>query len=141
MQTFLIFLQVAIFSLISILHFYWAFGGKWAFDDALPTNEKGEKILEPKAFECAVVGFGLILFALYYLQKGAFLNLPVPDWVMAYSGWIISGIFLLRAVGDFKYCGFFKRIKDTNFGKMDTKIYSPLCLVIGTIGVVLELMG
>jgi len=46
----------------------------------------------------------------------------------------LFSIFLLRAIGDFNYVGFFKKIKDTNFGKMDSKYYSPLCLVIAIMG-------
>lgn len=140
MQTILTLLQTTIFLLISILHFYWAFGGKWGFDKSIPVNEQGVKLFEPKALECAVVGFGLLLFVGYYLLKANFIEVPVPQWLMDYSGWVISAIFLIRAIGDFKYAGFFKRFKDTDFGRMDSKFYSPLCLLIGSIGIALELL-
>ncbi len=140
MQTVLTILQTTIFALIAILHFYWAFGGKWGFDKAVPTNEEGAKLFEPKALECVVVGFGLFLFIAYYLLKANFIEAPVPQWLMDYSGWIISIIFLIRAIGDFKYAGFFKRFKDTDFGKLDSKFYSPLCLLIASIGLALEFL-
>ncbi|MGB1240940.1 MAG: DUF3995 domain-containing protein [Chitinophagales bacterium] len=138
METILTLLQTGIFLLIAIVHFYWALGGKWGFDQALPTNEQGIKLLEPKALECVVVGFGLFLFIAYYLLKANFIEIALPQWLMDYSGWIISAIFLIRAIGDFKYVGFFKRLKNSDFGKMDSKFYSPLCLLIGSIGVALE---
>lgn len=140
MQTVLTLLQTSIFLLIAILHFYWAFGGRWGFDKALPTNEEGVKLFEPKALECAVVGFGLLLFIAYYFLKANFIELALPQWLMNYGGWFIAAIFLIRAIGDFKYAGFFKRLKDTDFGKMDSKFYSPLCLLIGGIGVALEFL-
>jgi hypothetical protein len=40
-------------------------------------------------------------------------------------------LFILRAIGDFKYLGFFKKIKNTKFGQNDTKYFAPLCLIIG----------
>ncbi|WP_307347298.1 DUF3995 domain-containing protein [Metabacillus malikii] len=46
---------------------------------------------------------------------------------------IITFIFFLRAIGDFKYLGFTKKIKNTNFSKYDTALYTPLCLYLGLI--------
>ena len=37
----------------------------------------------------------------------------------------------VRAVGDRKYVGFFKRVRDTEFARRDSRIYSPLCLLLG----------
>ena len=56
-----------------------------------------------------------------------------------YVGWVISSIFILRSIGDFKYIGFFKKLKTSKFGKMDSKLFSPLCLTIGLIGIIIEL--
>jgi hypothetical protein len=36
-------------------------------------------------------------------------------------------VFGLRAIGDFRYLGFFKRVTGTRFARADTLIYSPLC--------------
>ena len=83
MQTILTLLQTSIFLLIAILHFYWAFGGKWGFDKAIPVNEEGVKLFEPKALECAVVGFGLFLFITYYVVKANFIEVVVPQWLMS----------------------------------------------------------
>jgi hypothetical protein len=47
----------------------------------------------------------------------------------------------LRAIGDFNYVGFFKKIKHTKFGKNDTKYFSPLCLTIGVLTIILELIN
>jgi hypothetical protein len=37
---------------------------------------------------------------------------------------------LARAMGDFNYVGFFKRVRGTRFARMDTLLYSPLCLAL-----------
>ncbi|WP_222439555.1 DUF3995 domain-containing protein [Spirosoma utsteinense] len=38
-----------------------------------------------------------------------------------------------------RYVGFFKKIKHTPFGKNDTRYYSPLCLLIGVLTLVVVL--
>jgi len=37
--------------------------------------------------------------------------------------------------------GFFKKIKHTEFAKSDSKIFSPLCLSIGVIGVLIQFIS
>ncbi|MFT6442917.1 MAG: hypothetical protein ACJASM_002470, partial [Salibacteraceae bacterium] len=37
--------------------------------------------------------------------------------------------------------GLFKKIKHTDFAKADTKLFVPLCLSIGIIGIVIQLMN
>ena len=35
-----------------------------------------------------------------------------------------------RAVGEFKYVGFFKRVRGSKFARLDTLVYSPLCVAL-----------
>ncbi|MGB0838526.1 MAG: DUF3995 domain-containing protein [Chitinophagales bacterium] len=132
MQTIIPLILTDIFLTLSILHFYWAFGGKWGFDKALPTNEDGERLLQPKPIHSAIVGLGLMGFAgIYLLQANLFsLDIPILAHISGYALWAIPIIFLLRTVGDFKYVGFSKKIKQTNFARLDTQFYAPLCLFI-----------
>lgn len=133
-------LLVMVFTLLGLIHLSWVFDSKWGFAESLPTNEEGERVLNPKKFGSAIVGLGLCVFALFYLLKSGLISLDLPSWVFQYGSWIIPSIFLLRAIGDFKYIGFFKRIKKTEFGKRDTKLFSPLCFVIAILGVLLNII-
>ena len=45
-------------------------------------------------------------------------------------------IFVLRTLGDFRYVGFTKRIRNTSFAEWDTKLYSPLCLLMALLALV-----
>ena len=132
---------VVVFAILGVIHLSWVFGSKWGFAESLPTNEKGERVLNPKKFDSAIVGLGLCFFALFYLIKSGLFTLDIPSWIAQYGSWIIPSIFLLRVIGDFKYIGFFKRIKETDFGKRDSKLFSPLCLGIGLIGVVCNIIA
>jgi hypothetical protein len=55
--------------------------------------------------------------------------LPVPELALpALIGcWALVAVFGLRAIGDFRYLGFFKRVTGTRFARADTLVYSPLC--------------
>ena len=97
--------------------------------------------MNPKLFECFVVAFGLLAFGLFILIKSQILSFDLPNWLMKYGLWFLSIVFIIRAIGEFKYIGFFKKIKTTKFGQLDTKYYSPLCLVISFLAIALELLG
>ncbi|MEO0526191.1 MAG: DUF3995 domain-containing protein [Bacteroidota bacterium] len=132
---------IVIFFVIGAIHFYWAFGGKWGLDSVLPTNGKGEKVLRPKKKETVFVGVGLLTFALFYVSLSGILTIGIPQWILKYGAWIIPFIFILRAIGEFKYVGFFKRIKHTEFAKMDKWFFTPLCLVIALLGIIIQTMN
>jgi len=82
-----------------------------------------------------VVALGLLLFSIITLGTAVALPFKIDHRYFQYGDVFISIIFLVRAVGDFKYVGFFKRIRETPFAKMDSKFYSPLCLFISMIGI------
>ncbi|NMH89945.1 DUF3995 domain-containing protein [Flavivirga sp. Y03] len=46
----------------------------------------------------------------------------MPDRIFKYGSWIISIVFILRAIGEFKYIGFFKKIKTYAFWEARHKI-------------------
>ena len=125
---------------LGLIHFNWAVGGKFGFEQALPTKENGERVLNPKKHDSAIIGFGLISFGIFYLLKSELIALNLPDWIFKYGSWIVPSIFLLRALGDFRYVGFFKKIKATEFGKWDTRLFSPLCLFIGICGIIIQMI-
>ncbi len=130
-----------IFLFISSIHIYWAFGGNWGSDAVLPTkDDNNTKVLNPSILPTLIVAFGLLGFGLHILIISGLIAFDIPQWLSNYGLWIIASIFTLRAIGDFKYVGFFKKIKLTKFGKNDTKYYSPLCLTIGILTLILELI-
>ena len=122
---------------LSSLHFYWAFGGQWGFTAALPTNEEGKRVLNPKWYDSLIVGLGLLVFAVYLLIYVGLIPFQLPKWLFDYGIWVISAIFILRAIGDFKYIGVFKKVRNTKFARRDTLLYSPLCMTIAGICIIL----
>lgn len=125
---------------LGLIHFNWVIGGKFGFSESLPTKESGERVLNPKKIDSAIVGIGLTIFGIFYILKSGLMEYDIPAWIMKYGSWIIPIIFLLRAIGEFRYVGFFKSIKKTEFGKLDTKLFSPLCLAIGILGIIIHIV-
>lgn len=126
-----------IFLLIALIHFNWGFGGRWGYDQSIPTNQNNEKIFNPKTLECFVVGFGLLFFVLIINIRINNIANPFPNWVVNTMMYIIAFIFILRSVGDFKYVGLFKKVKHSVFAKFDNKYYTPLCILISTLTIIL----
>jgi Protein of unknown function (DUF3995) len=126
-----VFLNMAIFALLSSLHFYWAFGGKWGFEKSLPEKTDGAKLFHPKALDCLLIA--LILMSFSYFHWLVFVS-RIPFYWQKIGIACITGIFILRAIGEFKYVGFFKSIRGTTFAKMDDRYYSPICIWIGING-------
>ncbi len=141
MITVLSIILFAVYSSLGFIHFYWLLGGKWGLERALPTKEAGQKAMEPPKIATVIVGIGLISFGLIYLIKIGLINFQIPNWIITYGSWIIPSIFILRAIGDFNYVGLFKKIKNTEFAKADSKWFIPLCLIIGILGILIQLMN
>lgn len=132
-------LLIVIFLFLSAVHFYWAFGGKWGFQGALPTNEEGVTVLNPKTIDSVLVGFGLLLFAFFYCIKTSILSIALPNWFLLYGGWALPAIFLLRAIGDTTYVGVFKKIKSTEFAKRDTRYFIPFCAFLALVAFIVQI--
>lgn len=119
------------FTLIAALHIYWALGFKIDIRNVVPVVN-GEPLFRPGPFGTFAVAIVLCCFATVSLGLGFPEKVPVhylPFFKI--SGYSISIVLLVRSVGDFKYAGFFKRIKGSNFAKYDSWLYSPFCLTGG----------
>jgi hypothetical protein len=114
---------------ISALHVYWVVGGQWGRQVALP-ELAGKAAFRPGPVATLVVALGLAAFALLHLARVGWLPIDLPPRLSQYGLLAVGLIFFLRVIGDFRYVGYFKRITDTPFARMDTAYYIPLCLVL-----------
>ncbi|NQY05687.1 MAG: DUF3995 domain-containing protein [Flavobacteriaceae bacterium] len=139
--TILSIILLVLFTSLGLIHFYWLFGGKWGLKNVIPTKSQKDDFHPPPKFATLVVAIVLLFFGLIYFIKSGFIEIKAPNWIVNYVYWIISSIFVLRAIGEFKYIGFFKKVNNTAFAKADSKWFSPLCLTIGIIGFLIEVMS
>ncbi|MFH1010066.1 MAG: DUF3995 domain-containing protein [bacterium] len=120
---------VVILILLGILHVYWAAGGNAGKAAAIPTSA-GLPVLNPSALGTALVALGLFAMATLPAVRVGLLEAPevvVANKLVRGGAWLTAVVFAIRAVGDFRYAGFFKRVRDTRFAHLDTWIYSPFC--------------
>ena len=133
-------LNALIFLGLSTLHFYWLLGGKSGLDSAVPTYERsGNKVFFPSTLSTLIVACGLLGFGFIELGNTNIFS----GWIeLKYFRWgnlLIAFIFLARAIGDFKYFGIFKRIRNTLFAQSDTRYFTPLCLFVATTSILIVL--
>jgi hypothetical protein len=128
-------IAIVILLLLAAVHVYWAAGGKAGKAAAVPTAA-GRAVIEPSALSTAMVAAGLCVIAAILALRIGWLKLPgfAGDNVFVeIAAWLIAAVFALRAIGDLRYVGFFKRIRDTRFARLDTLAYSPLCAVLAVL--------
>jgi hypothetical protein len=122
-------LLAAIFAALSLFHIYWAIGGSFGKAVAIPTV-RGNRCLDPSPLATIMVAVALLIAMLIVIGQLGMLGEVIPKWIFRWGNWGICIIFLLRAVGEFRLVGFFKQVRDTEFAYWDTRLFSPLCLVI-----------
>ena len=116
---------------IASFHFYWGFGGKLGMGVAVPQRSSGEPLFKPSTAASHLIGLALLAAALCVLACSGFVLLPVPPRAIHLIVTLLAVIFTGRALGWFRYAGFFKKMRNTRFGKYDTWFYCPLCLFLG----------
>ena len=119
----------AVLGTLAGLHLYWAAGGAIGKGVAIPSRG-GERLFRPSRVATLAVAAGLVVAALcgIWLSPGSIA--PMSPFLPRVGGIVLAVVFGLRAVGDHRYVGFFKRVRGTSFARWDTRLYSPLCLAI-----------
>jgi hypothetical protein len=84
-----------------------------------------------------IVAFGLLFLASIMAGNKGLFDRYLKTKYFRYGSLIIAIIFFSRAIGDFKFIGFFKTVKGTKFGINDTEIFSPLCLFIALLSLLI----
>ncbi len=140
-MTLLIFIIVFILITLGSIHIYWALGGKTRLGRALPMDEENKVLFRPRLVTTILVGLALYAFAVYYLNVLGTIDLWLSADVIRIIGWVIPSLFLLRAIGDFRYMGLFKKIRSTKFAKADTRFFTPITLIIALVGITIAILN
>lgn len=119
----------AMFIVLSLWHIYWALGGRVAYLIALPIKD-GKPLFRPSATGTFLVGVALMAFAWLVAVNAGFLPALVPAIWLRWTGAVLALALLARAIGDFHYVGLFKRFGGEPFARLDTRVFSPLCLLL-----------
>jgi hypothetical protein len=124
-----------VFAFLAVWHFYMAFVPGAGARGAVPSVE-GKALFIPTRSGTVAVGVVLLLFAGLVLATAGTISLGVPQIALSWLSYALALGLVGRSVGEFRYVGFFKRVRGTRFARLDTLFYSPLCLLLA-VGVIL----
>jgi Protein of unknown function (DUF3995) len=125
---------------LSLLHAYWAIGGRWGSAYTVPSIG-GRRSFDPSPFATWIVCGLLGVAALIVVGKSGWIGKGPLPVLFDVGIWGLAFVFALRAVGNFRTFGFFKVIRGTAFADWDTWFYSPLCVLIAALVVGLARSG
>lgn len=108
---------------------FWALGGRLGFVSAVP-EVNGKRVFTPTRAATFAVALALFLASALVLGRAGVFSALVPAALFKWPVLVLGFIFLVRAVGEFKLVGLFKRVRGTSFARWDTWLFSPLCLGI-----------
>ena len=114
---------------IAIVHVYWAFGGRFGKRVAIPEQD-GVPLLRPTMLGTLAIATALLAGACAVASRAGWLWPNLYPGAIALAIVALALIFAVRAVGDFRYVGFFKRVRGSRFAQMDSLCYSPLCVAL-----------
>jgi hypothetical protein len=114
--------------------------GSLGKEGVIPTLNDGEAVFEPGIVGTFIVAAILGIFAFITTGSLGIFEAFLSNNFIKYVTLAIGILFMLRAMGDFKYVGFFKSIKETPFAKNDSRYFSPLCLYLGLSSIAIALL-
>lgn len=110
-----------VFLLLGGIHLFWVLGGQWGTNFAIPSTVEGIAVFQPRKIGTLVVAVCLVLGALLNFK---FIHLG--QW----SFLVIGILFGLRVIGDFKYVGLGKKVRNTLFAQKDATVFIPICVYL-----------
>ena len=119
----------SVFLVLAAWHFYWALGGNALKGAAVP-EINGKLAFSPGPLAAASVGVVLIGCAMLIAAASGLLGVALPHQLLSWLCYALSFMLLARAIGDFRFVGFFKQVRNSRFARFDSAVYSPLCLAL-----------
>ena len=123
-------LNASIMLLVSLIHFYWALGGRWGAAAVIPQINPEKRVFMPSPLATVIVAIPFLLISLIFAQAAGLFHFQLVTIYQSELLLFLVAVFAIRALGDFKYVGFFKKILNTQFARNDTKYFTPLCAFI-----------
>ncbi len=140
-------LMVTLFVGLGLVHVYWAMGGLWGSESAVPRLPR-QRSASPDTAPCPaadatraaftpspimtlVVAAALAMLAALVTLKMGLLGRRVDHWILSSVIVVAAVVMLARAIGDFHLVGFFKTVTASEFARLDSRYFSPLCVALG----------
>ena len=123
-------LVAAAIAALGLMHVYWALGGRAGKSAAVP-EINGQRAFVPTRAGTLAVAAALFFAASVVAIAGGLFGVGGFKGFFRLLAYGLSATFIARAIGDFRLVGFFKRVRDTRFARLDTFVFAPGCLAVG----------
>ena len=133
-------LAAAVLFSLAALHVYWAGGGRWGSDVAIP-KRGAQPLFAPGPAATLIVAALLLAAALVLLGRVGLWGSWIPHWIFVASSWTLVVVFAARVVRDLQWVGLFKRVRGTPFAWRDTCLYLPLAGLIALAALLVAMNG
>lgn len=128
-------LALSIIAFAAGFHFHWALGGRTGFSVSLPQREDGSPVMAHRLSwwrrAAGAVAVGLMALSWLLLGRIGYLPPPLPPGPSRAALLATGAAFAARAIVPNRYVGFFKSLRTTRWARYDTRLYSPLFLLLG----------
>jgi hypothetical protein len=115
---------------LSVLHVYWAVGGRWGHATAIPQRD-GHPAFQPGSAPTLLIAGLLAAAGMVMLGRVGLGPVARLSRLTHIGAWLVAVAFLLRGLGDFRLVGLFRRVNDTRFAWWDRRVYTPVALGLG----------
>lgn len=119
-------LTVAVLAGLGCLHVYWAVGGRYGIEAALPSGPDGTPTFTPGPFLTLLVAVLLWGFAAIVAARAS----GVGHWTVAAAVAVGVAAMVIRAIGDGRQVGFSKSDRSTVFARADDAAFTPLVVLL-----------
>jgi hypothetical protein len=119
----------AMFVTIALWHLYMAWSPRTGATGSVPSVD-GRPLFVPSTGATILVAIMLVLFACLVAATAGFVQVAVPQPTLRWLSYLLAAGLFARAVGDFRFVGFFKCVRGTRFATLDYLLYSPICLLL-----------
>ena len=128
-------LALAIIGFAAAFHAHWALGGRLGLSVSLPQRPDETPVMAHRLSwwrpAAGGVAIGLACLALMLLAEAGRLRLPLQREHLRVILLSVGLAFVARTLIPNRYVGFFKTLRTTRWARYDTRLYSPLFLVLG----------
>ncbi|MDB5802961.1 MAG: hypothetical protein JWN73_283 [Betaproteobacteria bacterium] len=90
----------------------------------------GKPLFIPSRTGTLLVGIALLGCAALVGATAGFFQTSAPPAFLRWISYALALGLLARGIGDFRYVGLFKKVRGSSFARMDSRLYSPLCLLL-----------
>lgn len=112
--------------LAAAVHVYWALGGTWMLDVAVPPATSGGPAFQPGPVVTLLVAGALLVFSGLVMAAA----LGTGPTIVRTLVWLGVAVFTIRAIGDTKTAGFSKSDHSSAFAQADDRWFTPIIVLV-----------